>query len=106
MQNTNDEVSFPGQSVYRKSTFTGVLLHLQHGPFILETRRYCLFIASCLFIFIKRLIAENWIDFIRSFFKRNVYSTQFILRVINRFKNKPNNHNQQPPSDFFKNTPN
>ena len=52
--------------------------------------------------------SSNWllkaeINFINSLFKQNDYPITFILNVIDKFKNKFNNQNQQFPADFPKN---
>ena len=41
-----------------------------------------------------------------SLFKQNGYPTSFILNVIEKFKIKFKNQNQQSPTDFSNNTPN
>ena len=51
-------------------------------------------------------LLKTEINCIISLFKRNSYPISFILNVIDKFKNKFKNQNQQFPSNFFNNTSN
>ena len=93
--------------VYRKPTFTGVLLHFNSIAPLSWKRGLinCLLHRAYLYSSNDSLLKTE-ITRIISLFKRNGYPTSFILNVIDKFKIKFKNQNQQSPTDFSNNTPN
>ena len=93
--------------VYRKPTFTGVLLHFNSIAPLSWKRGLinCLLHRAYLYSSNDSLLKTE-ITRIISLFKRNGYPASFILNVIDKFKIKFTNQNQQSPTDFSNNTHN
>ena len=94
-------------SVYRKPTFTGVLLYFNSIAPLSWKRGLinCLLHRAHLYSSNDSLLKTE-INRIISLFKRNRYPISFILNVIDKFKNKFKNQNQQFPTDSSNNTSN
>ena len=71
----------------------------QYSAFILETRPYYLFLYRAYLYSLNESLLKTKIDFITFLFERKYYPLSFILKVIDKFKNKFDNHNKQLPAD-------
>ena len=92
--------------VYRKPTFTGVLIHFDGIAPLPWKQSFinCLLYGAYLYSSNDSLLKTK-INCIIFLFKRNGYPISFILNVIHKFKNKFKNQNRQFPTDSLSNTP-
>ena len=92
--------------VYRKPTFTGVLIHFDGIAPLPWKQSFinCLLYGAYLYSSNDSL-PKTKINCIIFLFKRNGYLISFILNVIHKFKNKFKNQNRQFPTDSLSNTP-